>query len=154
MALLPNNERETDLGPYTQLDLRVLGPFYEVMSVPSGFCRGSLPRPFILASMPTLMFAGQQQIQMTSSLTHPFQPFLPTWGRRASPLYAGLPLVLSNSKPTDIITLVISGSNPQKTAFVQTSHRNQIRALESSDNEQGQKERSPAPPPASLSSTH
>lgn len=116
MALLPNNERETDLGPYTQLDLRVLGPFYEVMSVPSGSCRGSRPPPFILASMPTLMFAGQQQIQMTSSLTHLFQPFLPTWGRRASPLYAGLPLVLSDSKPTDIITLVISGSNPQKTA--------------------------------------
>lgn len=76
MALLPNNERETDLGPYTQLDLRVLGPFYEVMSVPSGFCRGSLPRPFIL--VPTLRFAGQQQIQMTSNPTHPFQPFLPS----------------------------------------------------------------------------
>lgn len=79
---------------------------------------GPLPRPFILAGMPTLMFAGKQQMQMTSrylSLTRPFQPFLPTWGRRAS-LCAGLPLVLSDSKPTDIITFVVSGSNPQKAA--------------------------------------
>lgn len=124
MTLMPN-KREADLRSYSQL---VAGWFQEFLAlsmrpsphVPPGFCRGPLPRPFILSGIPVLVFAWQQQIQMTSRylrLAHPFQPFLPTFFLGGCFLLCpSLPLVLSNSKPTAIIILVISGLNPQKAA--------------------------------------